>query len=198
LKINIFEKLLIYNPIRSILHKHLEAKRLLNMGGKCNHALALEVGCGRGKGIPLIFDMFGVSGLHAFDLDEQAVRFARHNTVRYRERCRFWVGSVNHIPASNDTYDAIFDFGALHHVVDWRKSLNEIHRVLKPGGRIYLEEILSHYIVHPIVRKILYHPQADRFDLPMLHTALGKQGFSIKGISSLLNIYAWVIAEKPL
>lgn len=197
MKLNIYEKLLIYNPIRALLHRHLEAKRLLEMGGKYNNALALEIGCGRGKGIPLIFEMFGVDTLHAFDLDFQAIQFAKRHAVSHKSKCQLWVGSVNAIPAENDAYDAVFDFGVMHHVVNWRKSLKEISRVLKPGGRFYIEEILSKYIVHPVVRRIIYHPQEDRFDLPMLKTALEKQGFKVIGTSSLLEMYAWVIADKP-
>jgi ubiquinone/menaquinone biosynthesis C-methylase UbiE len=167
------------------------------MGGKCQHALALEVGCGHGKGIPLIFEMFGAEKLHAFDLDVQAVQFAKDHAVAHNAQHQLWAGSVNAIPTKNDTYDAVFDFGALHHVVDWRKSLAEIRRVLKPGGRLYMEEILAKYIVHPVIRNILDHPQTDRFDLLMLTQAMEAQGYKIIDTSSLLEIYAWIIADKP-
>jgi ubiquinone/menaquinone biosynthesis C-methylase UbiE len=141
--------------------------------------------------------MFGVKQLHAFDLDNQAVRFSKQNLNQQKDRCQLWVGSVNAIPVNDNFYDAVFNFGALHHVVNWRKSIREIYRVLKPGGRLYLEEILAKYIVHPLVRNVLYHPQEDRFDLPVLQKSLIEQGFKIIDTDSLLDIYTWIIADKP-
>lgn len=36
--------------------------------------------------------------------------------------------------------DAAVCYGALHHVPDWRGALTEIHRVLRPGGTLVLQE----------------------------------------------------------
>ena len=36
--------------------------------------------------------------------------------------------------------DVVIIFGVLHHISDWRKAIDEIVRVLKPGGSLYLEE----------------------------------------------------------
>jgi ubiquinone/menaquinone biosynthesis C-methylase UbiE len=84
---------------------------------------------------------------------------------------------VRHIPVAHSHYDAVFNFGAIHHVVDWRASLSEIHRVLKPGGRFYCEEILRRYITHPIIGRLMDHPQQDRFDEPQFIDALQKPAF---------------------
>ena len=39
------------------------------------------------------------------------------------------------IEAAAATYDAVVDFGIIHHIPHWRAALAEIFRVLKPGGR---------------------------------------------------------------
>lgn len=64
------------------------------------------------------------------------------------------------------SYDAVVNFGAIHHVVRWRQAIGEIARVLKPGGAFYCAEILSRYITHPLLGRLMDHPQADRFDRP--------------------------------
>ena len=46
------------------------------------------------------------------------------------------------IHAADDTYDAVFDFGIIHHIPRWREALDEVARVLKPGGRFFFEEVL--------------------------------------------------------
>ena len=43
--------MLINNPIRAALQRHVEARRFLRMGGPLRGGRALEIGCGRGVGV---------------------------------------------------------------------------------------------------------------------------------------------------
>src|SRR5207245_2589090 len=81
-----------------------------------------------------------------------------------RRDARVFVGDATRIAADDATYDAVFDFGIIHHVPQWRDALREIHRVLKPGGRFYAEEVLDRFIFNPLVIHLLDHPLSDRFD----------------------------------
>lgn len=197
MELNIVEKLLMNNPIRALLHRHFEARRLLSLGGVTNGGLALEAGCGRGVGVKLLQDVFKVERVHAFDLDPHMIARARHLLRDRQDSVKLWVGDVTAIPARDHTYDHIFDFGAIHHVIDWRASLEEIYRVLKPGGRIYIEEILEKYIVHPLFRRLLDHPQHDRFNLQEFVKGLQDAGFIIRETDQFIEMYAWFVADKP-
>jgi ubiquinone/menaquinone biosynthesis C-methylase UbiE len=106
------------------------------------------------------------------------------------------VGNIRHIPAVGASYDAVFNFGAIHHVVRWRQALAEIARVLKPGRPFYCEEILSKYITHPLWGRFMDHPQEDRFDTPQFISALQQNGFSIRAFRQLADLYLWVVAVK--
>jgi len=196
MELNIVEKLLMNNPIRALVHRHFEARRLLSLGGKTNGGLALETGCGQGIGVKILQDVFKVQRVHAFDLDPRMISRARHQLRDREDSVNLWVGDVTAIPARDNTYDHIFDFGAIHHVVDWRAALKEIYRVLKPGGRIYIEEILEKYIVHPIFRRILEHPQHDRFNLQEFVQGLQETGFIVRGTDQFMEMYAWFTADK--
>ena len=54
-------------------------------------------------------------------------------------------GDFNELPFMDKVFDIVFSTGSLHHSVDIRRSLNEISRVLKPGGFLVLvnEPVLS-------------------------------------------------------
>jgi SAM-dependent methyltransferase len=95
----------------------------------------------RAAGAELVLDRFGAARVDAFDLDPKMVGLARKRLARRGERVRLWVGDATRIPAPDASYDAVFDFGIVHHVPDWRAALREIHRVLKPGGRFFAEEV---------------------------------------------------------
>ena len=196
MQLNFLERLFILSPLRRFLQDHLETRRLLEMGGSIKGARVLEVGCGPGFGIDLLYSRFKVSSVDAFDVDSKMVSFVRQRQNQRDRRLKLWVGNVRHIPVADSRYDAVFNFGAIHHVVNWRAALGEIHRVLKPGGKFYCEEILSRYITHPFIGRLMDHPQEDRFDEPQFIGALRKAGFRIKSSRQLGNLYLWVVATR--
>ena len=196
MQLNILERLFILSPIRAFLQDRLEVRQLIKIGGIMPGAKALEVGCGPGFGIDLLYRRFKVYRVDAFDLDERMISLVQRQQKRSNFSSNLWVGNVRNIPVKSRYYDAIFNFGAIHHVVDWRASLREIHRVMKPGGKFYCEEILRKYITHPLIGRLMDHPQEDRFDEVQFIDALQKTGFRINATRQLANLYLWVVATK--
>jgi ubiquinone/menaquinone biosynthesis C-methylase UbiE len=100
------------------------------------------VGCGHGVGVEIILDRFGAARAEAFDLDPKQVRLAEGRLARFgADRVRVFVADVTSIPAPDSSFDAVFDFGAIHQVMGWRQAVAEVARVLKPGGRYFFEAI---------------------------------------------------------
>jgi len=199
MKLNFFERLFIRSPVRPLIQRHLEARKLLDLGGTQNGGHVLEIGCGPGGGIELIDDLFKVASVHAFDLDFRMIGEARRRRRNGRQvtKAVFWTGNARQIPVADNTYDAVFNFGAIHHIVDWRAALEEVRRLLMPGGRFYCEEILKYYITHPFWGRLMDHPQEDRFDRAEFIAALKHTEFQVRGVRDLGNLYLWVIADKP-
>jgi ubiquinone/menaquinone biosynthesis C-methylase UbiE len=194
--LNFIEKALMNNPFRSWFQRRFEARRLLRLGGRAAGETCLEIGCGRGIGAGIILDTFGAAQVHAFDVDPDMVRLARRVLKKRAERMRLWVGDVTAIAAKDGFYDCVFDFGAIHHVLDWRKALKEVYRVLRPGGRFYVEEVPARLIVHPVFNKILQHPQQDRFDHRQFSAALRESGFKINAWDRFMDVFIWYVGEK--
>lgn len=196
MQLNFLERSFILSPVRAFLQNHFETRQLIKMGGSMPGAKALEVGCGPGFGIDLLYNKFNVSSVDAFDIDPKMVFRVWQRQNWKNRRLRLWVGNVRHIPVARLHYDAVFNFGAIHHVVNWRASLSEIHRVLKIGGRFYCEEILRRYITHPFIGRLMDHPQQDRFDENQFIDALQKTGFRIQASRQMADLYLWVVATK--
>ncbi len=195
--LNRTEYALMNNPLRALIQRRFEAARLLRMGGPMDGGAALEMGCGRGVGVELILDVFGAESVDAFDLDPSMVSRAR---ARLRDRgaqVRLWVGDATSIPVPDASYDAVFDFGIIHHVPHWRSCLAEVRRVLKPGGRFYAEEVLARFIQHPITRRLLEHPQRDRFDGSGFSEALAQAGLLPHASQEQWQAFGWFVADRP-
>jgi SAM-dependent methyltransferase len=50
-----------------------------------------------------------------------------------------YVGRAEAIPLADDSFDLVITQEVLEHVADPFKAIQEIHRVLRPGGRLYLQ-----------------------------------------------------------
>jgi ubiquinone/menaquinone biosynthesis C-methylase UbiE len=196
MQLNWIERLFILSPLRALLQRHLEARQLLTMGGPLPGAHVLETGCGPGFGIDLLYSQFKVARVDAFDVDPKMIALVHQRQPPGDRRTRLWVGNIRHIPVAGAAYDAVFNFGAIHHVVRWRQALGEIARVLKPGSPFFCEEILSRYITHPLLGRLMDHPQEDRFDTQQLISGLRQNGFRIHAFRQLADLYLWVVAVK--
>ncbi len=197
MRLNRAETALMNNPVRALIQRRFEAARLLRLGGRIPAGAALEMGCGRGVGAELVLDAFGADTVDAFDLDPKMVDLARKRLRRRGPRARLWVGDATAIPVPDGSYDAVFDFGIIHHIPRWRLALAEVGRVLKPGGRFYAEEVLAAFLRNPLVRRFLEHPQADRFDEASFRSALHESGLVPRASARLGHSVAWFVADKP-
>ncbi len=194
--LNPFERIIMNNPLRAAFHRHVEARTLLTMGGRMPAGgNALEVGCGNGVGGRIIMDMFKARRLDAFDLDPKMTFRAEKSLARYGDSVRVFTGDVARIDAPDSHYDAVFDFGIIHHVPDWREALAEIFRVLKPGGRFYAEEMYRPFIQHPVWKRLLDHPAVDRFDHAQFNIGIQQAGLTLIRSMSL-HWFGWHVADK--
>jgi ubiquinone/menaquinone biosynthesis C-methylase UbiE len=162
-KLNWAERLVVNNPLR-VLEQRIEIGRLKTMTSLGKGQKILEVGCGRGAGARLILKTYKPSRLYALDLDIKMVRKARDYLGDNEIKNVFLhVGDVFSLPFKDESLDAVFGFGVLHHVLDWRGSLAEISRVLKVNGIYFIEELYPAFYQNAITKRILLHPREDRF-----------------------------------
>ena len=172
MKLNWVERVVANNPFRAALQRgeiHLLKRKVpLKKGAKI-----LEVGCGRGAGARLILSSFQPSMLCALDLDILMVQKARaYLSANEGKRVSLYVGDVFRLPFKDNALDAVFGFGVLHHVPDWRGAAAEIARVLKIGGIYFVEEFYPSAYQNFITRHLLVHPEEDHFFSHDLRNAL--------------------------
>lgn len=157
------ERVWIYSPLR-VFFQALEIRKWSRLTGPIRIDSALEIGCGLGKGARLLAERMGFGRVVAFDLEESLVRRASSGCPgRLRERLSFYVGDAQDLPFSDASFDAVVNFGIIHHVLDWRRCIREIGRVTRPGGLFFFEEIYPPLYANFILGPMLRHPREDRF-----------------------------------
>jgi ubiquinone/menaquinone biosynthesis C-methylase UbiE len=196
MKLNWAERWVVNNPIR-VFQQHIEIKWLLQMMPLKTGAIILEVGCGRGAGARLIHKAFKPSQLHILDLDIKMIQGAKtYLSGSTKDILTMYVGDSIDLPFKSDELDALFGFGFLHHVPNWRRALSEIARVLKSGGVYYMEELYPSLYQNVITKRILLHPEHDRFTSKDLRTELDAAGLSLKNSFELKKMGILGVATK--
>jgi ubiquinone/menaquinone biosynthesis C-methylase UbiE len=92
----------------------------------------LDAGCG--TGYLLDFVTVNKSQGYGIDISEFAVKTAQ---IKY-SRLHFKAGDLTKIPFNNNYFDKVYAFNVIEHIVAQDKALEELHRVLKPGGTIVI------------------------------------------------------------
>lgn len=178
LKLNAVERVAMNNPLRAAHQHRREAQWFARLSrGGLHGQDVLEVGCGRGVGVEVILDRLGARRVTAFDLDpEQVQRAQRRLQSRPDGAVRVGVGDAAAIDEGDATFDAVVDFGILHHVPEWREAVAEIARVLRPGGTLLFEEVPRHVLETWAFRTLTDHPREDRFEAGEFAAELARHG----------------------
>ena len=97
------------------------------------HGNVLEVGCGEGRGVSAILEK--ASGFTAVDkikpvIDELQKKFPTGKFMAMN------IPPLSGLP--DNTYDFVVSFQVIEHIEDDHLYLKEIHRVLKPGGKVLI------------------------------------------------------------
>ena len=171
MKLNFPERWFVNSPARQI-GQHLVMQWFKRTVALKAGATILEVGCGRGVGAKLIYEPYKPIHLYLLDLDIRMIKKAARRLNRENEKTiSFCVGDAARLPMRNDSLDAVFGFGFLHHVPAWRDGLMEVARVLKHGGVYFMEEYYPSLYQNFITKHIVAHPEKDRFNSQDLHQA---------------------------
>jgi ubiquinone/menaquinone biosynthesis C-methylase UbiE len=196
MKLNWVERWVVNNPLR-VLEQRLEIRWLKKMHALEPGFAALEIGCGRGAGAGLLLKEFQPSRIHALDLDLQMLRKAEgYLSSEEKQKISLITGDACWLPLESASVTAVFDFGALHHAVDWRSALSEISRVLKPGGAFFMEELYPALYQNVLTKHILLHPREDRFFSADLRRALTDLGLPLTKVIELKWVGILGVAVK--
>lgn len=93
----------------------------------------LEIGCSMGT--DLLQSARNGLQVTGIDLTEAGIDLARRRFDLYGHSADLRIGNAEQLEFDDDTFDIVYSFGVLHHTVDTQQAINEVHRVLKPGGK---------------------------------------------------------------
>lgn len=142
----------------------------------------LDWGCGFGQ----VSDLLRQAGVDVMpfdyrpDLEEGEVALERYPDLRVRV-----TSDPRRVPFADDSFDAVLSCGVLEHVEDPDASLEEIRRVLAPGGTFYVYKLPNRRsYLEAIARRagLYYHGSLEHdrlYDVSSARELLGRHGFVV-------------------
>ena len=106
----------------------------------------LEIGVGMGAD-HLEWAKAHPRSLQGIDLTPRAVEIASERLRLFGFEPRIQVGDAEQLPFADRSFDIVYSWGVLHHSPDTPRAVQEVFRVLRPGGRALVMVYQKHSIV---------------------------------------------------
>ena len=130
-------------------HLHRYALAIQLVSGKD----ILDIACGEGYGSNLM--AASARSVAGVDIDEQTIVRAKEKYKK--ENLSFLAGSVVHIPYPDANFDVVISFETIEHHDEHEKMMQEIKRVLRPGGILFISSPDKLYYSDKTGFKNTYH-----------------------------------------
>ena len=135
------------NSARRRRSRRAQARRLLSHTQVKAADAYLEVGCGNGAVTASAAADFGLK-VTGVDVDVAQVELAQN--AFGSTSARFVVADAAHLPFGDASFDIVLSFMVTHHIRQLSLALQEIRRVLKPGGYFVYADVSLPSIVASI------------------------------------------------
>ena len=147
----------------------------------------LDIGCGFGFFLEALdkgkYNTYGID-ISEFAIEQAKQRSKAHLTVQSADE-RF--------PYRDDLFEAVTMFDVIEHISNYRYALEEIYRVLKPGGYAFVITANSNSLLRKILRKQWYWykdpTHIHLFSPKSLRQSLMDTGFTSITIRTFFDFY---------
>lgn len=185
---------------RSAAYEHLQRYRY---AAKKSQGRILDLGCGTGYGSKILLEK--ESEVYGIDNSQEAIDYAEKNYPGPKYICC----SVEKLPFEDNFFDAICAFEIIEHVQNSEKALEEVCRVLKKNGELFISTPNPRNLKNALKHVLLGKPYPKKKDMNNIYhikefyydeflNFLKKRGFKILSqYGQNLPIFPRLIANLP-
>lgn len=159
----------------------------------------LDLGCGTGNLTISLSHLKSVEKIVGIDISEKMIEVARRKTKNLltEKKTSFLIGMASKLPFNDNYFHMVFSLNCFHHYYD---ALEEIIRVLKPGGLFIIVDNYSDNFLRKIWIKFLTSYFKEKwvkyYSKKELNTLLALHKFDILAQRTLLYFILITICAK--
>jgi ubiquinone/menaquinone biosynthesis C-methylase UbiE len=137
----------LYDPLVRWLGFDRSRQELISQANIKSDQHVLDIGCGTGTFILLLKRQFPHVQVVGLDPDSKALHRARKKVSRAAVSVQLDHGFADELPYGNASFDRVFSSFMFHHLEgeQRQKTLNEVVRVLKPGGSFHFLDFVANH-----------------------------------------------------
>lgn len=149
-----------------------------------DRAAVYDFGCGTGNLLQHFHEQYPNAVLYGSDISEGMLEKARNKFSDIDDKsAEFKIADMNErFPWDDGMFDYVISTYCFHHTKDPVKTLKEVLRVLKPGGKFYLADLCYLPMINGLVNRI--YPRVLSWDGHIeflnrrkIHSTLNEAGF---------------------
>jgi ubiquinone/menaquinone biosynthesis C-methylase UbiE len=140
MKMSSIEKRFVNRPSHST-RVATRAERLVRTTNPQRGQQLLDVGCGNGAAAIRLAQTFGLS-VTGVDIDPGQITAAT-SAAGPRSGVRFLAADATALPFPDGEFDLVYTNKTTHHIPHWEHALEEMVRVLKPGGHLIYSDFVA-------------------------------------------------------
>lgn len=132
----------------------LSCGNALTMAEPVSGEVFLDLGSGRGMDVIRAARMVEPDGFaYGVDYTEKMLKVSENNRMKLKiQNAEFLNSSIETIPLDDNKVDVVISNCTINHAQDKAAVYKEIHRVLKPGGRFIVSDVLAEHELPEEVR----------------------------------------------
>ena len=160
----------------------------------------LDCGCGTGPMISLLYDKDSSKHYVGLDITPKMIETAKSKNLTGTE----WiVGDCEDLPFEDESFDVIICTNSFHHYPNPQKFFDNVKRVLRPGGRLVLQDYTAPFFLLWLMNhaemplaNLIGHGDVRAYSLSQIQVFCDNCGLCIEKLEAAKKFRMHLVARK--